>query len=301
VELFINFIRLARPLFLLGGVLLYALGGGIYRYLGGTLDGSVYWLGQALVTCLQLAAQFLNEYFNYEGDLANPNRTPLTGGSGQLGPGKLPARTARGAAQLLLAGVAVLTAALILQRALNPTAAFILILAVLGGVFYSTPPLRLEGSGYGELTTSILVATLLPAFAYSLQTGELHRLLALTTLGLTLLHLAMLIAFSLPDYATDLKFGKRTLLVRLGWANGMQLHNALIAAGYLALAVPLLFDVPLALVLPGLLTLPLGALQIWLMQRIAAGDKPNWTLLTVTALATFAVTAYLLTFAYWTH
>jgi hypothetical protein len=36
------FVRLARPLFLLGGVLIYALGAGIARYLGAEIDWGVY-------------------------------------------------------------------------------------------------------------------------------------------------------------------------------------------------------------------------------------------------------------------
>jgi hypothetical protein len=36
------------------------------------------------------------------------------------------------------------------------------------------------------------------------------------------------------------------------------------------------------------------------MLRIARGAKPNWILLTVTAAATFALTAYFITFTLWT-
>jgi len=100
--------------------------------------------------------------------------------------------------------------------------------ALLGSLAYSTPPIKLEGSGYGELMVSVIVAFMLPAYAFILQTGELHRLVAMSAFPLTVMHLAMLLAFELPDYANDIKFGKRTIMVRIGWRNGMILHNILI-------------------------------------------------------------------------
>jgi hypothetical protein len=47
--------------------------------------------------------------------------------------------------------------------------------------------------------------------------------------------------------------------------------------------------------------LPIGLYQIWIMNRIADGARPNWNLLLLVALSTFSLTAYILTFAFWTH
>ena len=80
------FIKLTRPLFLVGVALLYALGAGIAKYLGVRIDWGFYILGQLWVTLLQLSTQYLNEYFNAPMDQNNPNRTFLTGGSGAVGP-----------------------------------------------------------------------------------------------------------------------------------------------------------------------------------------------------------------------
>lgn len=294
-------IRLARPLFLLGGVLLYALGVGIAHYLGEYVDWSVYLLGQGWVTLLQLSTQFLNEYYNAPADQDNPNRTPFTGGSGSLGPGKLPRRMALQAAFVCLAGVASFTVLLMARGVLGPIAWMIMILGFLGSFFYSTPPVSLESTGYGELTTSILVAFLVPAYGYVLQAGELHPLVALVGFPLTAIHVAMLLAFSLPDYATDQKHGKRTLIVRIGWARGMLLHNLFLLAGFFLLAMGMTMGVPTFAVLPALVALPLSILQIWLMRRIADGFPPNWTALTLNALAIFAFAAYMITYSFWTH
>ena len=55
------FVRLSRPFFLLGSALVYALGVGIARYLGISIDWGLYLLGQAWVTTLQLATHYFNE------------------------------------------------------------------------------------------------------------------------------------------------------------------------------------------------------------------------------------------------
>jgi 1,4-dihydroxy-2-naphthoate octaprenyltransferase len=295
------FIRLVRPLFLLGGALLYALGVGIAHYLGVSIDWGTYLLGQAWVTMLQLGAHFLNEFFDAPQDIENPNRTPFTGGSGVVGPGKLTRRSVLISALACFAVLASLTVLFITLNDLTPLAFFIMVLGFLGAFFYSTPPFRLEGSGYGELTTSILVAFLVPAFGYVLQTGELHRLISMVGFPLTFLHLSMLIAFELPDYGTDVKYQKNTLLVRLGWQSGMLLHNFFLLVAFLLFALAYLFGLPTFIVIPSLIPLPLALLQIWQMRRIASGVKPNWTAVTLNGLAIFAAAAYLITFAFWTH
>lgn len=295
------FIRLVRPLFLLGGALLYALGVGIAHYLGVSIDWGTYLLGQAWVTMLQLGAHFLNEFFDAPQDIENPNRTPFTGGSGVVGPGKLTRRSVLISALACFAVLASLTVLFITLNNLTPLAFFIMVLGFLGAFFYSTPPFRLVSTGYGELTTSILVAFLVPAFGYVLQTGELHRLVAMVGFPLTFLHLSMLIAFELPDYGTDVKYQKNTLLVRLGWQSGMLLHNFFLLTAFLLFALAYLFGLPTFVVIPSLIPLPLVLLQIWQMRRIASGVKPNWTAVTLNGLAIFAAAAYLITFAFWTH
>jgi len=295
------FIRLSRPLFLVGVAMLYALGVGIARYLGANIDWGVYLLGQAWVTLLQMSTQYLNEYFNAPADRENPNRTFLTGGSDALGEGKLPRRVALMAALTCLAFLASLSVVLISRVAPPPGAYLIMVLAFLGAFFYSVPPVSLEASGYGELTTSVLVTFLVPAYACILQAGELSRLVAMSAFPLFALHMAMLLAFELPDYSTDMKHEKRTLMVRLGWQNGVVLHNILILSGFLLLLLAGIFGYPSFAMLAGLLPLPIGLLQVWQMRNIVNGVPPNWDALTIGALALLGATTYFIGFAFWTN
>jgi 1,4-dihydroxy-2-naphthoate octaprenyltransferase len=287
------FIRLSRPHFLLGGFLLYALGASIAAYLGTSVDTGHYLLGQGIVTSIQLMTHYLNEYYDAPVDNENASRTPFSGGSGALGSEGLPRRTA------LYAGIAALTlgatfTGLLLVRETTPVLAWlILFLAFIGAYTYSAPPFKLIRSGYGELIASFVVAGFLPAFAFSLQTGQLHRLVFMTTIPLIALHFAMMITFELPDYATDVKFNKRTLMVRVGWQSAMRIHDAAVIFAGLAFFGAYLSGLPWRVTLGTLIAVPLGIAQIWQMGRIKRGQPPNWTTLTWSGLLLFGMTAYL--------
>lgn len=295
------FIRLIRPIYLFGGILLYALGAGISHYLGENLDWSTYWIGQGWVTAMQLATHFLNEYYDAADDRNNPNRTLLTGGSGAVGDDKIPRKLVLLLAFASLAVVAALTVAMIGQLKPDPVVILIMVLGFLGGFFYSTPPVKLESSGYGELTAAFLTGFLIPTFAFTIQVGNIHRLLLMVTSPLVVLCLGMLIALQMPDYASDLKAGKRTLMVRMGWQNAMTFHNILVMSAYFLVGLALYFGFPRFAALAAVLSFPVAVLEIWQMLRISQGGKPNWKALTINSVATFASMAYLLTYAFWTH
>jgi len=293
------FVQLVRPLFLLGGFLVYALGVGMAKYLGAPVDWGIYLVGQAWVTTLQLCTHFLNEYYNSPEDAQNPNRTPFSGGSGATGEGKIPRRNVMLFALTCLTVLASLTVLMIAQVKPDPVVWWIMGFAFLGAFFYSTPPVRLEASGYGELTTTILVAVLVPAFSFILQYGDLHRLIPMSTFPLAFMHLAMMIAIEFPDYSTDSRIGKNTLLVRMGWKNGILVHDISILVTYLLLVLAFSFGFPRSVTLAALLTFPFGLLQMWQMRRIAIGLKPMWTALTMNAVVSFGTLVYMLAFAFW--
>jgi 1,4-dihydroxy-2-naphthoate octaprenyltransferase len=191
---------------------------------------------------------------------------------------------------------------LIIQNlGLNPIGLLVLGLILLGECLFALPPLRLVSSGYGELITSIIVVGLIPAWAFLLQGHDFHRLLIMVAFPLTTLHLSMLLALEFPDYAIDIKQEKRPIIVRIGWQKGMLLHNMLILGSFAILGGAFIFGLPVRIGWPVIFVFPIGILQIWMMNRIADGAKPNWNLLVLIALTTFSLTTYLLTFAFWTH
>ena len=295
------FVKLSRPLFVLAGILIYALGVGIAKYLGFVINWELYIFGQVWVSVLQLSAHYFNEYFNASEDRENPNRTPFSGGSGAFEQGKLHPHVALIAGLICITFLVSITILIISKFELAPLTYFIMTLAFLGSLLYSMPPISLERTGYGELTTTIIVAFLLPLYSFTLQTNTVHQLIIFTVFPLTFIHLSMMMAFEFPDYVSDLKTNKRTLLVRLGWENGIYFHNILILAAYLLFLVGLFSGMPKFVVWNAYISLPVAMFQIWQMIRIKKGGKPNWKALTINAAMTFGVLVYFLTFAYWIH
>ncbi len=294
-----NLISATRPLALLTGVMMYALGAGIAHYLGQPIDWSRYWVGQAIATLLQMSGYYLKAHFD---------TLQLINGSERNR--KKPASRDDSSTELLRpvflqAGITALTVCMVFlvmlfsQRAITPPLVLILGLAFLLSFFYGVPPVRLVFSGYGELTQAIFLTNLTPALAYLLQSGALHRLLGMITFPLTFLCLAMYMALSLPGYARHLRLQQRTLMLRLGWQRGMNVHNILILLAYLLVGVAALQGLPWLLILPLLLTLPLGMFQIFMMVQIANGAQPRWRLLSFTAMALVGLAAYLLTISLW--
>ncbi len=288
------FVRLSRPILLLEGLLLYGLGAAIVAHLEEDLDPQLFVLGLGLVSSLQLAGLYLHEYYALTDTEEEQSFQPWLGGrTGALGESGLPRRTA------LYASVAALTVAATLASVLlgtgaAPLLAWILLIAgFLGAFFHSVPPIRLAESGFGELTNSVVVGALVPGFAFALQTGELHSLLIMSTTPLVALHYAMLLIFELRGYALDVANNTRNIMVRLGWATGMRLHDTAIVLAVVSLGIALFFDLPRQVALGTLIVLPLAMAQIWQLRRIRRGAPPRWQSLTLTAIGLFGLTAYL--------
>jgi 1,4-dihydroxy-2-naphthoate octaprenyltransferase len=297
------FIQLSRPMNILSAILLYLLGVGIVHYLSGQTNWSAFFLGLAWIIIFLLGAQYLNEYFDTAITPANPaqKHTPFSGASGAVGDDRLPRVVALWAGLACFAITASLSALIIQTIPVTPTLTTIFGLILIGEFIYALPPFRLVSSGYGELVMSFVVGGLIPALAFLLQGHEYHRILVMIAFPMTTLHIAMLLALEFPDYASDLKQIRRSILIRVGWQRGMIIHNLFILGSFVILGLAFAFGLPISVAWPVFLAFPVGLLQIWMMIRIGDGAKPNWNLLILISLATFYITAYLLTFAFWIH
>jgi 1,4-dihydroxy-2-naphthoate octaprenyltransferase len=294
-------IRLSRPPLLLIAALMYLLGCGVVHYLGLSIDWTIYWLGQAWLFLVQMIVHALNDYFETPAELRNPSRTLLIGSSGSLEMGKLPRPAALWISVASGLTVSLITV-LIIQRLNGADESQLVMLGlVLVGLVYSIPPLRLSLSGYGELLMSFFLMGMVPAYAFTLQDAGLHRLVLMIAFPLMCIFLALLLIVEFPNYATDVKYERINLLVRLGWQRGIFVHNILIFAGFSFLGLALVFGMPERIAFPVFAVLPVGLYQIWMISRVGQGGRPNWNLLTILASATFGFSAYLLTYGFWTH
>jgi len=289
--MFKSLLRLSHPIHLLLAALTYTLGAGIAHYFGQPVHAASFGLGLLAALALLGAAALLTEYF----------RLPLM----PLAQGETPRQREHFRVTLLQVSYACLTFSaaailtLMLTHSLNLSAGILLVLAFLFLVAYAVPPMRLSEAGYGELVLAVTLGTLLPALAFLLQYGQLHRLLSLATFPLTLLALAYLLVCNFPTFATDQKLGRHTLLTRLTWQRAIPIHHFLVLAAFLLFAAAPFLEYPWRLVWPVFLALPFAAIQIIWLQRIANGGRTLWSFLTALASATFGLTTYLLALTFW--
>jgi 1,4-dihydroxy-2-naphthoate octaprenyltransferase len=293
-------VRLSRPPLLVIAALLYFMGAGVARYLGFDIDWGVYWLGQAWLVLVQYSIHALNEYFETPAELHSTGKSLFIGSTRVLELGNLPRATALWVSVASAMAAGLLTVLIILASEDSRILVVMLIL-MLVGLIYSVPPVRLSGSGYGELVLSIFLTALVPVFSFVLQDGEFHRIMIMVTFPLVFLFLSLLLIVEFPEYASDLKYEKPSLLLRLGWQRGISAHNWLVVGGFLLLVLAAIIGLPLRIALPVATVMPVGLTQIWLLNRIAQGVKPNWNLMIVLAVATFGMTAYFLSYGFWTH
>ena len=282
-----SFIKLTRPLFLLGGALLYLLGTFVAVFTGVIFNIQNYIIGQLLVTSIQLMTQYSNEYFDQEADQFNSARTWFSGGSGVFAAGELSPKTAYTATLI----TSVFSLVFLFAAGLQVPLVFALgLVSFLAAWSYSGPPLSLSKTGWGELSASLVVAFLVPVTGYVMQSGgKISPILLVICLPLIMIHFAMLVAFQIPDRFSDQASGKRTLCVRIGEVWAARVHN---------LAILLAFCLIIVLTVnhwPGSqfawLALPLAVWQLWSIRHILRRQSPNFQLLTIGALGLFAVTS----------
>ena len=205
---------------------------------------------------------------------------------------------------LWLSGAALASAAALiywfyLEENLSPAAVLFLGFSLLIALAYAVPPLRLVNRGFGELLLAIQLASMAPFMGFLFQAGEAHPLVGVATFPLIALALALFIVLDFRSFASDAKYGRGTLLARLGWERAVPLHHGLVLSAYFLLAAAPLMGFSPNVLWPAFLSLPFGLLQIFWLRNIALGAKPVWSLLTANAIALYGLTAYLLTLTFW--
>ncbi len=284
------FLKLGRPQFLIGGLLLFALGSALASAQGVSIDWQRYVWGQATITAAQWMTHYSNDYFDLDADRANSTPTRWSGGSRVLVSGTVAPRAALAAAVVL--GTAALIAAFILAglpdspRLVLPLALLIIVLSWC----YSSPPLRLLSRGLGEATTVFVVTLLTPLLGFYVQSGALRPLLFLACFPLCCLQFSMLLTIELPDAAGDAAQGKRTLVVRRGAEWAARCSAAVLVVTFASLPILFLLGLPPRIALFAALPAPLGFWQAIRLSRGAFREPKQWESLALCSVALLATT-----------
>ena len=276
VALAFALLRLGRPHFLAGGVILYNLGAAVALSLGVQLRLPALIWGQLTITAVQWMTHYSNDYFDLSSDLANVTPTHYSGGSRILVQGRLPPQVALLAAGLL--GASALGAGLVLALVVGtgPLTLPVVLLALMLAWCYSALPLRLVSRGLGELVVCFLVPVLTPLFGYYQQTGRLGLPPLLAAGPLVCLQLAMLLGVEYPDARGDAAVGKRTLVVRLGPERAARLHVAALIAAYAVLVPAVALGLPFLVAVSVLIGAPLAAWQARCLWNRAWCRPESW-------------------------
>ena len=275
--------KLSRPHFLLGGALLFALGSAA----AGEISWLDYALGQAMVTSVQLTAHFVNEYADVEADRGIDQRTMFSGGSGVLVAGHLKPEVALQAAWAA-STMAVILAVVVAVGSLLAAGVGLIALGISWA--YSMPPTRLLGTGWGELAASLVVVGAVPVTGWAVQGAPANTALWWAIVILLPVHMAMMLAFELPDIEADSIAGKQVIGVRVGEAKARRL----IAAMLMAAAIIALTAVAVGNISSGALWAVAAGL-IPAVVLLDAANRRNYPTATTAAVSTLVVTAGLLT------
>jgi len=294
----LNLLKHIRPVHLLTTIALCLLGTGFARYLGQRIDYSLFLQGLAWLLFLQLGYYFLGDHFKTPFDAGLYKRLPFKSDDKSTEPAQS-GDTLLYISVSYFAGAVILSLLLILQGAISISTAFLMGLFFFGNFLLVVPGVSLDLSGVGEIITSIILVIIPPAFVFFLQYGSFHRFLVLGIFPLYPLHLALILLLRLPGYGGDLRENRRNLLVRIGWIQGIFLHNLMIFSGFLLFGVAILFGFPVRIVGFVFLTLPAALYLVWYLSKLEDGAPVRWPLITILSLVVFFLPVYLLTYSSW--
>jgi 1,4-dihydroxy-2-naphthoate octaprenyltransferase len=241
-----SWLTLARPPFHTVGILPFALGAVMAYRETGAFRWALWGWGTLAVVLIMLSTYLAGEYFDYEGDRisrrVNPNR--FAGGSGVLPTGAVDRRVPLVGSIIALALAAVVGLVLWLGYRTGPWTIPLGSIGMIGGFFYSVPPLRWAARGIGELWIAFCYGWLPVAVAYYLPLGRLDSLVHWVSIPIAATIFTVILLNEYPDYEADRATGKRNLLVRLGPERSARVFAAAHALGWLGMLGSVVAGVP---------------------------------------------------------
>jgi len=287
-QLGVDIIQQIKIPILMGSFVAFAIGVGLYSYLGRSVSWNLFWIGASIIIFFNLSSFFLNKHFSVIGSRLYVNETNYAKKN-----------------LFLLLGIstlsmgAMLTVLLIAQSGPSMVLFILLGAYLISNLIYALPPFSFNNAGYSAIIYAINIGVLSPVFGYFLQANEIHPTLLLLTFPAIFLLLALFLADKLESYFEDYKNGTKTIMTVLGWQKGMNLHNLFILFTYFSYAVAALVGLSWRLSVVVFLSMPFAAVQFWEMTRIREGLKPRWKLLKAASIGSISALAYFILFFLW--
>ena len=252
-----------RPKFLVASAAPILVGSCLGYATAGSFNAGLFILALLAMMAVQAGANMANDYFDHTSgnDWVNENPTPFSGGSRYIQEGVLSPKVILLAALIAMAGGSAVGVVIVLLT----QSLFILILGLvglLGGFFYTAPPVKLGYRCVGEFVIALLFG-LLPVYgSYYLQTQvvDITPLLPAAIVGILIFLVILVNEF--PDVAADAMVNKRTLVVRFGAPASVWVYRIVLIASFIIAAAMLIYRSMFFAGLFYLITLPIAVLAI---------------------------------------
>jgi len=214
-----------RAHFLPASLIPFFIGALFARSQGYGLSGLLLAAGLLGVAALHLAGNVFNDYFDHVtgADQHSGKKSPFFGGSRVIQGSHISPAT------MVLLGLFLLTVSLacgsfIIARTGDPLLLAVMLIAGILAVEYTAPPLRLAYRKLGELVIFLLFGTLLVMGSFYLFSLRFTIGSFLISLPVSFLIFNVIICNEIPDFGTDRKAGKDTLISLTGKKKGYLIY-----------------------------------------------------------------------------
>ena len=260
LSLFQLLFRATRFPFLIATVVPVVLGVAVAAF-HGYFDPFLFLLTLVGASSIHLALNMANDYFDTKlgADEVNKTPTPFSGGSRVIQYGLLSAdNVIRLSTIFYITGIGI-GIYLAIIRGLIPILSILAIGAFLS-FFYTAPPLKLAYRGLGEFAVGTGFGPVIVMGSYYVQAQSFHITPLLASIPVGILIMLILYVNEIPDYWSDAKAGKRTLVVRLGGEKDkvISFYKLSLLAVYLSIVIPVIIGLSPVTTLLALLTIPLA-------------------------------------------
>lgn len=225
----------SRPKFLIVSAAAVLVGSSLAYACCGIFHPHLFILAVLAIMFLHAGANITNDYYDHlsGNDWFNASPTPFSGGRRYIQDGILSARATFLAALFAFsAGSAIGLIIIFLTGSV-----FILVLGIaglLGGFFYTAPPLRFGYRGFGESVILLLFGVLPVCGAYYLQNPVFNAAAVAVGLIVGILIFLVILVNEFPDYSADVAVGKRTLVVWFGVSAAVRIYRIALLFSFLA-------------------------------------------------------------------
>ena len=236
--IFNKWIRLFRLPFITASSVPFLIGTAYAFYQYQVLNFSRFVLGFLALAALHLAANVLNDYYDYKSgnDAANKNWSPFNGGSRLIQEGLiLPKHVLT--TGLICLGIGLVAGFLLLSLVDHY---FVLILGGLGilcGIGYTMPPFKWGYRGIGEIMIGLAFGPLPVIGACFIQTQTVDFGSLFIGLPVGLLIMVVVLVNEIPDVQADRMVGKKTWVVLFREKRAVLIATAGITGAYLLVVI----------------------------------------------------------------